>query len=188
MDLSPRPTAGAGDPARVLTVVTAKTRASAPAIRPAPRSVLGHVIPLVRGFSYSVQVVYSGPSCPSASPLSCLSFGCVLDLTTSVSLCYEYWCWVWGSGFRCSTEELPSKQVLPQATAAARARAQENEAAGVGARLPSSSSSSSTTLPGPSLDVTSRSRRTPPDISTTRARPTMTMHLLARVCLDSLQP
>ena len=90
-----------------------------------------------------------------------------------------------GAGFGvlvsgCSTEELPSKQVLPQATAAARARAQDNEAAGVGARLPSSSSSSSTTLPGPSLDVISRSRRTPPDISTTRARPTMTMHPLAR--------
>ena len=59
-----------------------------------------------------------------------------------------------GAGFGvlvsgCSTVELPSKQVLPQATARARARAQDDEAAGVGARLPSSSSSSSTSQPGP---------------------------------------
>ena len=66
-------------------------------------------------------------------------------VSTLVCVCAGFGALVSG----CSTVELPSKQVLPQATAGARARAQDNEAAGVAARLPSSSSSSSTTQPGP---------------------------------------
>jgi hypothetical protein len=111
---------------------------------------------LLRGFSYS--------GAGSVYYLCCQTLVLVACLSEFITHCFQIECCTYlpslhpcmclGAGFGvlvsgCSTVELPSKQVLPQATARARARAQDDEAAGVGARLPSSSSSSSTSQPGP---------------------------------------